>query len=451
MSKGETCHAGGNASKSNKMNEESAIAHLKKAESGDRSNIMEMASELSMGDLRSMAKEIGDEIKAAVAGKLPDEDDYLDDEIAAFKKDPWSFFESFESKEEAYRIQGNIQLASDPGFRAWVRSYDTKLSKLPQEQIDREYSEFANRAGFRVDRADAGMGVRFSGRNTGILVDADSRSEAISKARKKKKRGGDKVEEVWALTPAQKAQSDKGNWVRTVGRDERHLASEGRRGQGPKPKAYKNDARQAPKARGKTPGQPCGSGWISAQYKCAPDKAKVAAERLKSPEGKDAKSRFTKRMRKAKGLSMGAREQQMSDRFSKAIESKNSADLTSEFAAEVNKRKGGKQRISELLDKLSDPNKNPDFTPEALSKESYRRAVSKQPGAGDRIKALVATLQEQNAEAKDRSRSGRGRRNKSSRQSDRTKVVNGSTLFKSSDGKYYSIDGLNRWQQHTII
>jgi hypothetical protein len=93
------------------------------------------------------------------------------------------------------------------------------------------------------DRADTGMGVRFAGRNTGILVDADSRSSAIAKARKKKKRGGDAVEEVWALTSAQKAQSDKGNWVRTVGKDERHLASEGRRGQGPKPKAYRVDTK----------------------------------------------------------------------------------------------------------------------------------------------------------------------------------------------------------------
>jgi hypothetical protein len=135
------------------------------------------------------------------------------------------------------------------------------------------------------DRADTGMGVRFAGRNTGILVDADSRSEAISKARKKKKRGGDKVEEVWTLTAAQKAQSAKGAWVGTVGRDERHLASEGRRGQGPKPNAYRADTKSG------KPGKKCKGGYTSSDNDCADDKPgpmekafkKEAAKRKKSP------------------------------------------------------------------------------------------------------------------------------------------------------------------------
>lgn len=85
------------------------------------------------------------------------------------------------------------------------------------------------------------------------------------------------------------------------------------------------DARQAPKLKDpkkKVPGQPCGNGWISAGYKCDPEKTKAAGARLRNPENSAAKARFTERMRKARGFNMGPRDKQMSDRVAKRIADK---------------------------------------------------------------------------------------------------------------------------------
>jgi hypothetical protein len=94
------------------------------------------------------------------------------------------------------------------------------------------------------------------------------------------------------------------------------------------------DARQAPKTQGKTPGQPCGNGWISAGFKCDPEKAKTAGARLRNPENSAVKSRFVDRMRKAKGLGAGPRDKQMSDRVAKRI-----AEKTKEAIAQPTKSK----------------------------------------------------------------------------------------------------------------
>ena len=61
----------------------------------------------------------------------------------------------------------------------------------------------------------AGYGVWFGGRNTPICVSASSRSEAISKAKSKKKRGGDNVVKARTLTESEKKTASKGNWVTT--------------------------------------------------------------------------------------------------------------------------------------------------------------------------------------------------------------------------------------------
>ena len=92
---------------------------------------------------------------------------------------------------------------------------------------------------------------------------------------------------------------------------------------------YVCDARQSPstkktatasKPANKVPGQPCGAGWISAAYNCSPDKVKQASKRLKSKEGSAEKARFTKRMRTAKGKTMGPRGEQIETRMRKKTE-----------------------------------------------------------------------------------------------------------------------------------
>ena len=77
-----------------------------------------------------------------------------------------------------------------------------------------------------------GWKVFFGGRRTANLVRASSRSEAISKARKNKKRGGDNVVSASQLTSKEKKQSDSGKWIRTRS----PKFKKGMRGYGPAPK-----------------------------------------------------------------------------------------------------------------------------------------------------------------------------------------------------------------------
>jgi hypothetical protein len=97
---------------------------------------------------------------------------------------------------------------------------------------------FARKKGSRdlKPRKKRGKAVFFEGRRTPILVNAESRSEAISKARKLKRRGGDKVIQTRNLSSKEEDLAKKGKWVRArpKGYDINKL-----RGYGPKPKAYK--------------------------------------------------------------------------------------------------------------------------------------------------------------------------------------------------------------------
>ena len=83
--------------------------------------------------------------------------------------------------------------------------------------------------------AMAVRGVWFEGRRTPIVVDADSRGEAISKARSKKKRGGDAVASVRVLKGTELSQARAGRWVRSGPRGEKPGQSK-MRGYGPKHK-----------------------------------------------------------------------------------------------------------------------------------------------------------------------------------------------------------------------
>jgi hypothetical protein len=76
--------------------------------------------------------------------------------------------------------------------------------------------------------------VFFRGRRTGIGVRAKSRSEAITKARAKMKRGGSEVASVRLATPEEQRQAAKGTWIRTGPNGEAPGKSK-LRGYGPKP------------------------------------------------------------------------------------------------------------------------------------------------------------------------------------------------------------------------
>jgi hypothetical protein len=77
-----------------------------------------------------------------------------------------------------------------------------------------------------------GRAVFFAGRRTAILVNAKDRVEAIRKAKRKKKRGGD-VKEVRTLSSKEKASAKTGKWLRIRPKG----FKENMRGLGPKPKA----------------------------------------------------------------------------------------------------------------------------------------------------------------------------------------------------------------------
>lgn len=76
-------------------------------------------------------------------------------------------------------------------------------------------------------------GIWFGGRRTAIVVSADSRSSAISKARAKKKRGGNNVETARVLKPNEAKVARRGDWLRT-GAKGQSAGYKGKRGFGPK-------------------------------------------------------------------------------------------------------------------------------------------------------------------------------------------------------------------------
>jgi hypothetical protein len=78
-------------------------------------------------------------------------------------------------------------------------------------------------------------GVWFKGRRTPVVVNANSRQEAINKAKQNKKRGGNKVVSVRNLKGKDLRTANKGRWVRTGPNGEKPGESN-LRGYGPKPK-----------------------------------------------------------------------------------------------------------------------------------------------------------------------------------------------------------------------
>jgi hypothetical protein len=89
-------------------------------------------------------------------------------------------------------------------------------------------------------RGDDGYLVYFGGRRTPVAVSASSRSEAISKARKLKKRGGDNVVSARKPTASEKKTAANGGWIRTGANGEAAGKSK-LRGYGPKPGIRKDE------------------------------------------------------------------------------------------------------------------------------------------------------------------------------------------------------------------
>ena len=86
----------------------------------------------------------------------------------------------------------------------------------------------------------SGWLIYFEGRRTPVAVSASNRSEAISKAKVLKKRGGEAVVSARQANEQERATAAKGKWIRTGPNGEKPGESK-MRGQGPKPKAYKGD------------------------------------------------------------------------------------------------------------------------------------------------------------------------------------------------------------------
>lgn len=85
---------------------------------------------------------------------------------------------------------------------------------------------------------DKAYGVWFENRRTPIVVDAENSKEAIPKARKKKKRGGNKVERARLLNESERKTASSGRWVRTGKNGEKAGYNPNKKGSGVPPGGY---------------------------------------------------------------------------------------------------------------------------------------------------------------------------------------------------------------------
>jgi hypothetical protein len=85
----------------------------------------------------------------------------------------------------------------------------------------------------RMKLGDGSWIVFFKGRRTAVAVSAATRSEAISKARAAKRRGGDQVVQARQATAAERKTASGGGWIKSRPPG----FKESMRGQGPKPNA----------------------------------------------------------------------------------------------------------------------------------------------------------------------------------------------------------------------
>jgi hypothetical protein len=119
---------------------------------------------------------------------------------------------------KAERSGSPVHVASD----AW----DDFTDEFHLDEIDPDWN-----------RNDGGWLVWFGGRRTPIAVAASSRSEAISKARKRKRRGGDNVVSARQPNESERKTAANGGWIRTGANGEKPGQSK-LRGYGPRPKSH---------------------------------------------------------------------------------------------------------------------------------------------------------------------------------------------------------------------
>jgi hypothetical protein len=126
------------------------------------------------------------------------------------------------------------------------RKFDVYPSLYANQWAAAEYKKLGG--GWRSDeddvdveeRSDGGWLVYFGGRRTPVAVSASSRSEAISKARKLKKRGGENVVSARRANASERKTAANGGWIRTGANGEKPGQSK-LRGYGPKPGSRKDD------------------------------------------------------------------------------------------------------------------------------------------------------------------------------------------------------------------
>lgn len=145
------------------------------------------------------------------------------------------------------------------------------------------------------DRADADGSkpylVWFEGRRTAIAVRATNSSEAETKARKLKRRGGDTVVKVRQATPEEQKTAASGRWIRTGPDGQRAGYNPSKKGFGPAPKRDSGDREpeseeEGDRADAEGNGERCGNGWITRGEECHAGASQ--SSQIRVPAGADA-------------------------------------------------------------------------------------------------------------------------------------------------------------------
>lgn len=160
------------------------------------------------------------------------------------------------------------------------------------------------------DRADASEAskpylVWFSGRRTPIAIRAKGSSQAVSKARKLKRRGGDAVAKVRQATESEQKTAASGGWIRTGPNGEKPGYNKNKKGFGPTPKRDsggrepeldEESDRSVTDSEGR--GERCGEGWISPGEDCHAGEVgrRSSGRQIRIPPGYDSGYILPKRM-----------------------------------------------------------------------------------------------------------------------------------------------------------
>jgi hypothetical protein len=129
------------------------------------------------------------------------------------------------------------KLKSSGGEKVKDRKQAIAIALSEQQRLKKrkEKADSQDLLGIATDRSDDAWLVYFGGRRTPVAVSASDRNEAISKARKLKRRGGDNVVSARLANESERKTAAGGGWVRSGPHGEAPGESK-LRGHGPKPK-----------------------------------------------------------------------------------------------------------------------------------------------------------------------------------------------------------------------